>query len=119
MAHLVFAGRRQQRVASQTPREGLCQAPQIKTLDHFRELLPRLGCPKVISVRHRAAFEETHIAGQQNPAFVARDLRQTLVGARVLIKSVKSQHSQVYGQAAEVHIEYEPCITKRCRPQMG
>src|ERR1019366_4605762 len=119
MAHLVFTCLRQQRVASQTPREGFCQTPQIKTPDHFRELLPRLGRPEVISVRHGAAFEETHIAGQQNPAFVARDLRQALVGATVLIQSVKSQYPQVCGQAAEVHIEYEPWITERLRPQSG
>jgi hypothetical protein len=83
MAHLVFAYLRRQRVASQTPREGLCQAPQIKTPDYFLELLPWLGCPQVISVRYPAAFKKTHIAGQQNPAFVARDLRQSLVGATV------------------------------------
>jgi hypothetical protein len=85
MAHLFFAYVHQQRVASQTPREGLCHAPQIKTPDHFRELLPRLGCPEVISVRHGAAFEETYIAGQQNTAFVVRNLRQALVVATVLI----------------------------------
>lgn len=85
MAYLVFACLCQQRVASQTPREGLCHAPQIKTPDHFRELLPRLGCPEVVSVRHGAAFEQTHVAGQQNSVLVARDLRQALVGATVLI----------------------------------
>ncbi len=70
-------------------------------------------------MRHRAAFEETHIASQQDPVFVERDLRQPLVGATVLIQSVKSQHPQVCSQSAEVHIEHEPWITERIRPQSG
>jgi len=102
-------------VASQAAREGR-DFERAEALDHFHELLLRIGFTNEGAVRHDATFEKRTIARQQNPPFSICEVRELGVDGAGRTDGVPANETQASCKLAQMSVEDESHGRKRTRP---
>src|SRR5437667_9813831 len=99
-------------VASQAAREGR-DFERAEALDHFHELLVRVGVPNESAVRHDAAFQQRTVARQQNPSLTIREICQLPVARARRTDGVQANQTEPSRKLAQMSVEDESHGRKR------